>query len=76
MKKSEDMAKKDALHGKLEIMTPNEVAAFLRVSRRKINHLVATKAIPFVRIGKRVVRFRRQAVMKWLREQNTQKRER
>jgi excisionase family DNA binding protein len=70
------MTKKAALHGKLEIMTPDEVAKFLRVSRRKINHLVATEAIPFVRIGKRVVRFRRQAVMKWLREQNTQKRER
>jgi hypothetical protein len=26
------MAKKDALHGKLEIMTPDEVAEFLRVS--------------------------------------------
>jgi len=73
VKKSEDMAKKAALHGKLEIMTPDEVAKFLRVSRRKINHLVATEAIPFVRIGKRVVRFRRQAVMKWLREQNTHK---
>ena len=76
MKKSGDMAKKDALHGKMEIMTPDEVAAFLRVSRRKINHLVATEDIPFVRIGKRVVRFRRQAVTKWLREQNGKREER
>jgi excisionase family DNA binding protein len=71
VKKSEDMATKSALHGKLEIMTPDEVAAFLRVSRRKINHLVSTKAIPFVRMGKRVIRFKRQAIMKWLREQNS-----
>lgn len=70
------MARKTALHGKLEIMTPDEVAAFLRVSRRKINHLVATEAIPFVRIEKRVVRFRRQAVLKWLREQNSEREER
>jgi len=76
VKKSEDMTKKAALHGKLEIMTPDEVAKFLRVSRRKINHLVATEAIPFVRIEKRVVRFRRQAVLKWLREQNSEREER
>ena len=59
--------------GKLEVMTPDEVAEFLRVSRRTINSLVAAKAIPFVRIGKRVVRFKRQAVAIWLREQNFQK---
>ena len=58
---------------KLEVMTPDEVAEFLRVSRRTINSLVAAKAIPFVRIGKRVVRFKRQAVAKWLREQTSQK---
>jgi len=73
VKTSEDMPKKAALHGKLEIMTADEVAAFLRVSRRTINHLVAAEAIPFVRIGKRVIRFKRHAVTKWLREQSTQK---
>jgi excisionase family DNA binding protein len=55
-------------HGKGEILTPDEVAKLLRVSRRTINHLVAAKAIPFVRIGKRTIRFKRDAVMKWFRE--------
>jgi excisionase family DNA binding protein len=64
---------KSPLHGNPEILTPDEVAEFLRVSRRKINYLVAAKALPFVRIGRRVVRFKRHAVTKWLQEQNTQK---
>ena len=72
-KKAKAMSNQSLLEGKLEIMTPDEVAGFLRISRRTINHLVATEAIPFVRIGKRVVRFKRHAVTKWLREQNTQK---
>jgi excisionase family DNA binding protein len=67
------MTKKPVAHGRSEILTPHEVAELLRVSRRTINHLVAAEAIPFMRIGKRAVRFRREAVMKWLREQNTQK---
>jgi excisionase family DNA binding protein len=72
-KKAKETSKKILHDGKLEIMTPDEVAAFLRVSRRTINNLVAIEAIPFVRIGRRVVRFKRHAVTKWLREQNTQK---
>jgi excisionase family DNA binding protein len=73
MKKERDMNKQATLRGNREILTPDEAAEFLRVSRRTINHLIAAEAIPFVRIGNRVVRFRRQAVMKWLREENTQK---
>ena len=72
-KKARSKSKKSPLHGNPEILTPNEVAEFLRVSRRTINNLVATEAIPFVRIGRRVVRFKRHAVTKWFREQNTQK---
>jgi excisionase family DNA binding protein len=72
-KKAKDMSNQSLLEGKLEIMTPDEVAELLRVSRRTINNLVATEAIPFVRIGRRVVRFKRHAITKWLREQNTQK---
>jgi len=75
-KKAKSMPKKPLPDGKPEILTLAEVAAFLRVSRRTINHLVAAEAIPFVRIGKRVVRFKRHAVTKWLREQNTEKKRR
>jgi excisionase family DNA binding protein len=69
-KKARSKSKKSPLHGNPEILTPDEVAEFLRVSRRTINNLVATEAIPFVRIGRRVVRFKRHAVTKWLRERN------
>jgi excisionase family DNA binding protein len=72
-KTAKSKSKKSLHHGNPEILTPDEVAEFLRVSRRTINYLVAAKALPFVRIGRRVVRFKRHAVTKWLREQNTQK---
>jgi excisionase family DNA binding protein len=75
-KKTKTMYNESRLDNKPDIMTPDEVAEFLRVSRRTINNLVATEAIPFVRIGRRVVRFKRQALTKWLREQNIQKKER
>ena len=67
------MTEKPPLHGELQILTPDEVGKLLRVSRRTINHLVASEDLPFVRIGKRVVRFRREAVMKCLQEKNTNK---
>jgi excisionase family DNA binding protein len=47
------------------------VAKILRVCRRKINQLVAADEIPFVRIGKRRIRFNCEAVMKWFRERHT-----
>jgi excisionase family DNA binding protein len=56
---------------KPRILTPDDVAEILRVSRRKINQLVAAGEIPFVRIGKRRIRFNREAVVKWFREENT-----
>jgi excisionase family DNA binding protein len=61
------------LHGKPEILTPDELAELLRVSRSTINRLIASQSLPFIRIGNRVVRFKRQAVTKWFREQNTKK---
>ena len=67
------MAEKRSLHGKPEVLTPNDVAEILRVSRSKINQLVAADGIPFVRIGKRRIRFNREAVMKWFREQESKK---
>jgi excisionase family DNA binding protein len=72
-KRLKSISKKPSTRSKQEILTPDEVAEFLRVSRRTINHLVSAEAIPFVRIGKTVVRFKRQAITKWLREQNTHK---
>jgi len=65
------MTQKRPLHGEPEVLTPNDVAKILRVSRRKINQLVAADEIPFVRIGKRRIRFNCEAVMKWFRERHT-----
>ena len=56
--------------GKPEVLTADEVAKILRVSRRKINQMVAADEIPFVGIGKRRIRFKSEAVMKWFGEQN------
>jgi excisionase family DNA binding protein len=64
------MAQKTPSDGKPEVLTPDEVAKILRVSRSKINQLVAAHEIPFVRIGKRRIRFKREAIMKWFREQH------
>ena len=65
------MTQKPPLDSNPEVLTPNEVAEIFRLSRRKINQLVAAGQIPFVRIGKRRIRFNREAVMKWFREQHT-----
>jgi excisionase family DNA binding protein len=67
------MAEKRPLHGKPEVLTSNDVAEILRVSRSKINQLIAADGIPFVRIGKRRIRFNSEAVMKWFREQESKK---
>jgi excisionase family DNA binding protein len=63
------MVQKRPLDRKSEILTPDDVAEILRVSRRKLDQLVAANEIPFVRIGKRRIRFKREAVLKWFREQ-------
>ena len=65
------MTQRRPLDSNSEILIPNEVAEILRVSRRKINQLVAEGQIPCVRIGKRRIRYKREAIMKWFREQHT-----
>ena len=70
---TKSISKTRPLHFKSEILTPDEVADLLRVSRSTINRLIASQAIPFIKIGNRVVRFKRQAVTKWFQEQNTKK---
>jgi excisionase family DNA binding protein len=72
-KKRKGTSKNPLPDGKSEILTPDEVARLLRVSRRTINRLASSQAIPFVRIGKRAVRFKRDAVIEWFREQNPSK---
>jgi excisionase family DNA binding protein len=72
-KRAKRISKKRLLDGKSEILTPNEVARLLRVSRRTVNRLISSQCVPFIRIGKRAVRFKRDAVMEWFQEQNIRK---
>jgi excisionase family DNA binding protein len=74
-RETKSLTKTVSPHGKSEILTLDEVAGLLRVSRRTINRLVSLQGIPFIRIGKRAVRFKRDAVMEWFRDQSTKEKE-
>lgn len=51
-----------------EILTRSETAGMLKIPGRTLDYLVATKQIPYSRIGKRSVRFSRSRLLAWLRE--------
>ena len=51
----------------LEILKRDDVAALLQIHSRTVDHLVYTGQIPFSRIGKRNVRFDKDAVIRWFR---------
>jgi excisionase family DNA binding protein len=48
-----------------EIMTVDEVAAFLRVNRNTVYEAAHRQRIPHQRIGRRII-FSRQALLAWL----------
>jgi excisionase family DNA binding protein len=52
-----------------EVLTRAETAQELKLPLRTLDYLVATGQIPFSRIGKRGVRFRRSRLLEWLGEQ-------
>jgi excisionase family DNA binding protein len=51
--------------GRLELMTVNELAGYLRISRASVYRLVRQKQIPVSKVG-RQLRFRKDAVDVWL----------
>jgi len=51
----------------LDILTPNEVASALRLSRVYIYKLMREGKLPYLRIGK-VIRLSREEVERWLEE--------
>lgn len=53
------------------IVTRPDVAAYLATSERNIRHLVETRRIPFVRVG-RLIRFDLDQVDAWLDEHTTE----
>ena len=52
-----------------EIMTIPQAADFLKASKRSVDYWVASGQIPFSRIGKRGVRFKKSRLLEWLDEQ-------
>ena len=59
---------------KPENLLKTEAAEFLRISKRTLDYLIAAKEIPFVRVSKKGIRFRRSSLEKWMnqREQGNQ----
>lgn len=51
-----------------EILTRREAADLLKLPQRTIDYLVGTGQIPFSRLGKRSVRFRRSRLLAWMDE--------
>jgi excisionase family DNA binding protein len=51
--------------GKLELMTPTELAEYLRISKASVYRLVRQRQIPVSKVG-RQLRFRKDTVDMWL----------
>jgi excisionase family DNA binding protein len=52
----------------LEILTRDQAAALLQVPKRTVDYWVSVNEIPYSRLGKRCVRFRRSRLLEWLEE--------
>jgi len=52
----------------LQLRTRQEICERFRLSRGTLDYYVATGQIPFVRLGKRSVRFREDRLLEWLEE--------
>jgi excisionase family DNA binding protein len=51
-----------------EILTKTDVATEFKLPKRTIDYLVATGQIPFLRLGKRTVRFSRESLAQWIKD--------
>jgi excisionase family DNA binding protein len=51
-----------------EILTGKETREWLKVPQGTLDYLVSTNQIPYVRVGKRGVRFVRSRLLEWLQE--------
>jgi excisionase family DNA binding protein len=51
-----------------KILTRKEAADFLRIKIRTLDYLVATRQIPFSRIGKKILRFRQSRLLQLMDE--------
>ncbi len=55
----------------IDLMTPDEMAAAIRLPRRQIYEAVSAGQLPCIRIGRRL-RFSRAAIEQWIAAQTTQ----
>lgn len=53
-----------------KLLTYDEVAAWLNLPRGTLSSLVHRNAIPYIRLGPRIVRFSRAALEAWLEERS------
>jgi hypothetical protein len=51
-----------------EILNHKEVVEIFKLNSRTLSYLVATGQIPFSRLGKRMVRFSREALEAWFKK--------
>jgi excisionase family DNA binding protein len=51
-----------------EIMTRDQAAALLQVPKRTVDYWVGINEIPYSRLGKRCVRFRKSRLLSWMEE--------
>lgn len=49
-----------------EIMTIDEVAKYLKVTKKTIYYLIYQKSLPTVKLGSRLLRFRKSDIDNWL----------
>lgn len=49
-----------------EIMTIEEVAKYLKVTKKTIYYLIYQKSLPTVKLGSRLLRFRKSDIDRWL----------
>ena len=54
-----------------EILTKAEVAEMLKMSPKTISYMVHTQQIPFLRLGKRRVRFSRVSLEQWIKDRES-----
>ena len=56
-----------------EFLTNNDVADQLKFSKGTVDYLVTTGQIPFLRLGKRTIRFSREALEQWCKDRENVK---
>lgn len=49
-----------------EIMTIDELAKYLKVTKKTIYYLIYQKSLPTVKFGSRLLRFRKSDIDKWI----------